>query len=368
MQNSNKRGLTVFIGRFSPFHKGHAEILKRALNLSQKVLVIIGSANKPRDIKNPWTFEERACMINSWYETIDPTLKENSNLVIVGQRDHLYNHQRWLAEVQQLVKDANAGLDRNIYITGSDRDSTTFYLKQFPNYKQDFVSEERDISRFLSATSIRDVYFGQRINSRPLNDGEIDELNRVFAPSTTADFLSQFRKTDAYQLLLNEYQFQVKQDLVYSNLLHKPTFNTVDAVVIQSGYILLVKRRNIPGLGLWALPGGYINVDEWMIDSVVRKLIEETKIDVPKPVIYGSLKDDRVFDAPDRSIRGRIITRAYLFKLPDWFVNGKMTLPKVKGSDDAEIAKWFSLSEVTKMSDVLFEDHYSIIETMIGRL
>jgi bifunctional NMN adenylyltransferase/nudix hydrolase len=105
-----------------------------------------------------------------------------------------------------------------------------------------------------------------------------------------------------------------------------------------------------------------------MLDAAVRELCEETKIDVPKPVIYGSLKDDHIFEAPGRSLRGRIITRAFLFKLPEYVVDGKVVLPKVKGSDDAEKAKWFPLSEVLEMSDKLFEDHHAIIETMIARL
>ena len=72
-----KRQLTVYIGRFSPFHNGHAEVLLRALRLSQKVLVIIGSAKQPRRVKNPWTAPERGDIIMKWYlEEFkkDPTL------------------------------------------------------------------------------------------------------------------------------------------------------------------------------------------------------------------------------------------------------------------------------------------------------
>lgn len=363
-----QRGLTVYIGRFSPFHKGHAHTITRALRLSKRVLIIIGSARKPRDIKNPWTFEERREMITNWWKANVDEIKSGAELIIVGQRDHPYSNQRWLAEVQQLVAEANSDLNGDVYLTGSDRDDSTFYLKEFPTYKQDLVTENRDISRFLSATSIRDLYFGQRINNRLLLEREVDELNGVFLPVTTSQYLAQFRLTDEYKTLVMEYEFQVEHDRRWSAAPYTPTFNTVDAVVVQTGHILLVKRRNAPGKGLWALPGGYLNSQEWMLDAAVRELCEETKIDVPKPVIYGSLKDDHIFEAPGRSLRGRIITRAFLFKLPEYVVDGKVVLPKVKGSDDAEKAKWFPLSEVLEMSDKLFEDHHAIIETMIARL
>lgn len=367
MTSTPRRGLTVYIGRFSPFHKGHAETIKRALKLSTKVLVIVGSAKKPRDIKNPWTFDERAQMIRNWHEATGLNKSEDCELVIVGQRDHPYSNQRWLAEVQQLVAEANTS-GGDVYLTGSDRDDSTFYLKEFPTYKQDLVTEDKDISRFLSATSIRDLYFGQRINNRPLLEREVDELNGVFLPVTTSQFLAQFRLTNEYKTLVMEYEFQVEHDRRWSAAPYTPTFNTVDAVVIQTGHILLVKRRNAPGKGLWALPGGYLNTNEWMLDGAVRELKEETKIDVPIPVIYGSLKDDHIFEAPSRSLRGRIITRAFLFKLPEHVVGGRVVLPKVKGEDDAEKAKWFPLSEALEMSDQLFEDHHAIIETMIARL
>lgn len=364
--SSIKRRLTVYIGRFSPFHKGHAKTIRLALQRSDRVLIIIGSSSRPRDIKNPWTFAERALMIKKWYDTLPEARK--TDIVIVPQRDHFYSNQRWLAEIQQHVTAANADLDGDVYLTGADRDESTFYLKEFPNYKTDLVSEDREISQYLSATSIREIYLGGWLNMRKLTDKEGEELNRVFLPETSAAFLSEFRKTPEFETLTLEYRFQHEHDRRWGAAPYTPMFVTVDAVVIQTGHILLVKRRNAPGKGLWALPGGYLNQKEWSLDGSIRELIEETKIDIPKPVIRGSLQDDYWFEAPNRSIRGRLITHAFLFKLPDFVVNGKISLPKVKGEDDAEKAKWFPLSEVFDMGDVLFEDHYDIIETMIARL
>jgi bifunctional NMN adenylyltransferase/nudix hydrolase len=272
-----------------------------------------------------------------------------------------------LADIQQHVTNASDG-PTEVYLTGSDRDDSTFYLKEFPSYKMDLVTENNKISQYLSATSIRDIYLGGKLNNRPLTVSECEELNRVFLPETSAAFLTAFRNTAEFQTLVMEHGFQVEHDRRWAAAPYASIFQTVDAVIIQTGHILLVKRRNAPGKGLWALPGGYLEQYEWMLDGAVREAYEETKIDVPKPVLYGSLKDDHIFEAPGRSNRGRIITRVFLFKLPEYVVNGKISLPKVKGEDDAEKAKWFPLSEVKGMSEVLFEDHYDIIETMIARL
>lgn len=361
---SELRDLTVYIGRFSPFHIGHAETISRALSLSKKVLVIVGSAFKARDIKNPWKFEERKRMIMDWVKT---TGHDPSKLVVVGQRDYPYNNNRWLGDIQRHVSEHDSG--GTVYLTGSDRDDSTFYLKEFPSFKLDLVGAiDIGISQYLAATSIRDLYLSNMLNKRHMTDMEVDSVNINFLPTTSLKFLQEFRQTEWFKTLVEEFEFQVDHDKRWAGAPYTPIFQTVDAVVVQTGHLLLVRRRNAPGRGLWALPGGYLNPNEWMIDGAIRELYEETRLDVPRPVVAGSVKDDHIFEAPGRSNRGRIITRAFLFQLPDFLVNNRVTLPKVKGKDDAEKAKWFTLAEVEAMSEHLFEDHFDIIQTMIARL
>jgi len=76
-------------------------------------------------------------------------------------------------------------------------------------------------------------------------------------------------------------------------------------------------------------------------------------------VLRGSLTSRDFFDDPHRSTRGRTITQAFRFDLrPD------VELPKVKGSDDAAMALWVPLARIR--SEEMFEDHYFIIQKMIG--
>jgi bifunctional NMN adenylyltransferase/nudix hydrolase len=122
----------------------------------------------------------------------------------------------------------------------------------------------------------------------------------------------------------------------------------------------MIKRRAEPGKGLWALPRGYVNARTNMSleDAAIRELREETQIKVPAPVLRGSIVRSKVFDAVDRSPRGRIITHCFFIQLPDG------ELPKVKGSDDAEKARWVPIAEVR--SEECFEDHFEIISHFVG--
>jgi bifunctional NMN adenylyltransferase/nudix hydrolase len=91
---------------------------------------------------------------------------------------------------------------------------------------------------------------------------------------------------------------------------------------------------------------------------MIRELLEETGIKVPGPVLLGSVRESRVFDAIDRSARGRTITHAFKIVLPDG------SLPKVRGADDAEKAQFIPIANLD--SSTCFEDHYEIITAMIG--
>lgn len=96
------------------------------------------------------------------------------------------------------------------------------------------------------------------------------------------------------------------------------------------------------------------------MDSMLRELREETRLKVPEPVLRGSVKADKVFDHPERSLRGRTITHAYLIELADG------PLPPVKGGDDAAKAKWLPIAQVMEMDEVMFEDHLDIIRYFLG--
>lgn len=334
----------VFIGRFQPVHVGHLRTIHKALEIAQNVIVVIGSSFKPRTAKNPWSFEDRREMLISALSRVRPGI--TSRVHFTYAYDHSYNNQKWVEEVQTRVKAFIPNPKANIGIIGLDKDDSTFYLKLFPQWE--YVASEK-VGDNIDATRVRTSYFE-----------ETDEFDCL--TESTIEFLKEFRNTEAYKQIKEEYDFLKRYKTAWGGAPHPPTFVTVDAVVVQAGHILLVKRGAMPGMGNYALPGGFLAQNEACLDSCIRELREETKLKVPDPVLRGSIKDSKVFDNPGRSLRGRTITIAYLFELSGG------ALPKAKGGDDAKAAEWIPLSEIDSMRDNMFEDHADIISYFVGRL
>jgi len=337
----------VFIGRFQPFHIGHKQVIDRALQLADKVIIVIGSAYKPRDPKNPWTAHERSAMIlNCDYGGQEKRIK------VTQVRDQIYNDQKWAMSVQDAVMTATlndgwTNMPPKIGLIGHDKDETSFYLKMFPQWG-DVI--EHEMNEEVNATDLRTLYFEVK-NSKYLQS---------LLPFSVYDFVVRFRDTPDYARLVKEYQVIKKYKKSWEAAPYAPVFMTADAVVIQSGHVLLVERKAAPGAGLMALPGGFVNQFERIEVAAIRELREETKLKVPEPVIRGSIRRSKVFDAPNRSLRGRTITQAFLIELPPG------PLPKVKGSDDAKRAVWVPLSDVK--SEQMFDDHFDIIHYFLGTL
>jgi 8-oxo-dGTP diphosphatase len=129
---------------------------------------------------------------------------------------------------------------------------------------------------------------------------------------------------------------------------------TTDALVIkkETAEILLVQRGIEPFKGQWALPGGFVDIDELLADACKRELKEETGLVIEK------LEQFRVYDAVERDPRGRTISVVFY-----GFADKSAT---VKGGDDAADAAWFGLDRLPEMAF----DHAQVISdffAMIGQ-
>ena len=204
----------------------------------------------------------------------------------------------------------------------------------------------------LSATQVRMALF----------EGDLKSIESK-VPASTYKFLGAFQTSPLFHELKQEYEFVKEYKKPFQSLPYPPIFSTVDAVVIHSGHVLLVRRKSYPGKGLLALPGGFVNQDERLIDAAVRELIEETSFPLSVETLKRSITSKEIFDNPTRSLRGRTITTAFLFEL-----RKTGPLPEVKGADDAEDAFWMPIQTVLNTDGLLYEDHQSIVETMVDRL
>lgn len=333
----------AFAGRFQPFHLGHKHVIDAALKKAKTVVIVLGSHEQPRNSRNPFTTDERARMITAVYQ--DEVL--NDQIRFVYQHDHRYNDDRWVAGIQTGVGDVAKNLygsKAKIGLVGHSKDHTSYYLNIFPTWGSVSV----DNLNGIDATAIRNDFFSGG-----------NEFAR-YVPKGVEEFLRDFRNYNkAYDHIQDEMAFITDYKSQFASLPYPPIFQTTDAVVVQSGHILLIKRGAMPGKGLWALPGGFLNANERIVDGCIRELREETRIALSDETLRRCIANQRTFDDPNRSLRGRTITTAFLIEL-----RPEPKLTRVKGSDDAAKAKWVPLSEVTR--SVMFEDHFDIIQEMVG--
>lgn len=346
---NKKYNYSVVIGRFQPVHNAHMTLFRKGLELAEKLIIVLGSANSPRTIKNPWTAHDREEMILSAL-----TLEERVKVRFVHVEDVLYSDSEWVANVYSGV-DAIAK-DQSVVLVAHEKDETSYYVNYFKNYWKlhlvDRVATSID-GPSMSSTKLRELYF----------EGYMDFLDAV-CPKSVTELLRDWSTGQLYKDLKKEYDDAVAYDAKFENVPYGQTnFVTVDAMVVQSGHVLLIRRKHSPGKGLWALPGGHLNVNETFLEGAIRELKEETGIKVPDKVLRGSIVYSHVFDHPDRSLRGRVkkkigrtITQLFVFKLDD-----SIELPKVKASDDAAEAWWFTFGEIKNMRDQLFEDHFDML-------
>ena len=105
---------------------------------------------------------------------------------------------------------------------------------------------------------------------------------------------------------------------------------TADCVVVRHrAEVLLVRRGNEPYTGCWALPGGFMEMDETIEHCAVRELQEETGLTVGE----GQLRLIGIYSAPGRDPRGRTVTAAYRIDVAD---DARATA----GDDAAEVRWW----------------------------
>lgn len=127
-----------------------------------------------------------------------------------------------------------------------------------------------------------------------------------------------------------------------------------DIAVLRVGKtaeILLVRRKNEPFKGMWALPGGFMEMDETLEECARRELEEETGIKAGELLKFDS------YDKPGRDPRGRVITQVFVLIYKEG-----MGIPKA--ADDAEALAWFALDALPELGF----DHNVIIRDVIGMM
>lgn len=130
---------------------------------------------------------------------------------------------------------------------------------------------------------------------------------------------------------------------------------TVDVIIFtlrdNDLQALLVKRGHAPFEGMWAIPGGFVGIDESLEEAALRELEEETGArDVYLEQLY-------TFGNPGRDPRGRVITVAYFALVPADAI-------QLRSGDDAAEARWWSVYDLPPLAF----DHADILAYALKRL
>ena len=407
-----KHKLAVIIGRMQFLHNGHIHLFNEAAKKADQILVLVGSSDKAPSPSNPFNYKQREEIVyGALLEAgITSALKGRVNVLPLPDD---YLEDQWIANVINAVQThAESQLgdtgelieDSDVVLVGHEKDESSYYLRMFPQWT--FYNAPND--RGLNATDFRKELFAREdpvdetfvlrlmrfLNNQGFKDSEAfgqdvhfllkdkyPELGKHFLPWQEHDlrpldmthlklnspkamhpFLEEYIRSEEYQNMMAEHSQYANEKLLWGMSPYPVTFVTTAAVVTHRSSILMIRRKNHPGKGLWALPGGFLGEKQWIRDSIIRELREETRIAVANEDLLRIMQPVRVFDNPGRSLRGRVITHAARFNLDHL---GLTKRPKVRADDDAEAVRWFSFGEILKADKSLFEDHAEIIRRLV---
>lgn len=183
----------VFIGRFQPFHIAHREVIDIALAQAKQVILVLGSAQDERSIKNPFSIAERQQMILS---SFDEVTRQRIQFVPIID---LYNDEKWVKAVKDGVNDFivqrhqnENEKERKTGLIGHFKDDSSYYLALFPEWQ---LVELENLKNQLSATPLRAKYY----------QGEIDQDHLSVE---VQEFLIEFQNSEWYPLLQDAFQQQ----------------------------------------------------------------------------------------------------------------------------------------------------------------
>ena len=332
----------VLIGRFQPIHIGHINTIREALDHFDEVRILIGSANLPRTFHNPWTAEERQEMLEL---ALRPVFGERVKISVSNNHP---DDVRWAKTLPQSHSYAEGD---DCYLIAPGKDAATqqylgWVVDHNPSiYKGVWVPSRPSYS--LSSTGIRNVIFDPQYVDKT--------VKATFSPYMNEDVISyilQWRHDhkDEYTLLCTEmaynhkYREEVKQ--------YPRNELTADLCVVNKAgnKVLMVRRGKVPGLGLWAVPGGFVEQDETTFQAAFREFREETNVDLTGRADLYSVIGRDIFDAPSRSPRARIASMVTFIQLKtDEDLHFLPSLPETLA------VEWKSPSMIE-----CFEDHYAI--------
>lgn len=332
----------VVIGRFMLPHYVHLDLLIQALGRGKHVVVALGSAFHARTSKNCFLWGEREAMFR-----LCLTDEQNARVTFVPVRDY-YNTSKWLAALERKVQSV-VGDTRSIRVIGNFKDASSEYLRQLPWD----VIETGKVAGVDSTTMRRILY----------ESDDFDSARAVMAPFVPEPVLRYLRAWCQLPYLheLKKEYFKLKQE----KLDHPQPYGVAADFIFEYGkYVLLIERLKYPGKGLFAWPGGFWEPErrETLRQCALREGVkEETGLGLLPATIDQAFQRAALFDAPDRSVRGPIVSMAHHYKMA-----GGDVMPELSPKDGEARPFFFETARFPELESQMYDDHYLMGQEFLG--
>lgn len=305
--------LAIAIDKLQPLRSDTVDAIRAACARHDEVLVLIAGAQRPRDWRYPYSWQERAALLHEAVRA--------PNLTTLPLIDTLYDDGLWVSHVRRCLDvHASTSVERTLLVAPGEAGKALARL--FPDWGSEAVLPGADHGAALA---------------RLYANGHAPGIN----PDTWST-LARSAKAIGEE---RERWANAERTMGYAIPL-----NTVDAVVVQSHHVLLTERApDEVGAGLLALPGAFLAPQQTALAAILAAVRSKAGLDMPTGALSGRLAERHVFDHPDRDPRGWVRTEAFVFHLP---ASGRM--------EQAKRATWVPLAHIDPSR--LFADHGDIIQ------
>jgi len=220
----------VYVGRFQPPHAAHIGTVRRVLGQAGRVLVLLGSANLARSVRNPFSAGERVGMFRAALREAGADVRR----VVFRPLPDRFDADAWAVDVRALAGEV-FGSGARVALVGFEKDASSAYLRWFPGWERLNAPELPG----LNATDLRAAF----LTGQPLPDT---------LPGAVYALLQAFARTPAFARLRAEWEAveAARAALPPGARLHEERW-----LHMQGGRVWLHTRREAIGRGLWELPG-----------------------------------------------------------------------------------------------------------------
>jgi len=340
MPGAEPNEVAVCVGQFQLPGREELARLQSALQRARQVRVFLTWAHNAPSPAHPFGWETRAARVREALPEQD-----RHRVGFVPLRQH-YDARRELRAIEQHVH-SSAEARRVLWLLPSE------LAAECSSWPAEWTVEEHEPADARSAERLHRLYAADDPRDA------LATLSADVAPSALPA-LQVWLGSPEFERLRHEWRLIAREKQAWSVAPYPVVLVTVDAVVRAGGHVLLVRRGRAPGQGLWALPGGFLDPSETVLRAALRELVEETGLPLSHRQMEQALRGVKVFDHPQRSQRGRIVTHAHYFDL------GGMAPPPVQGGDDAAAARWVGVEQLPSLETQLHDDHFHVVDQFLG--